>query len=276
MQRKIGLAFLSIALCWLFTLYLYKESGLEYNPTQSKTYLKAYFLNFFIPSGRIALINKESDSMYPAVKNTDICIIVVNYPFDKLEAGDVQFMGTSLYKNTNDDLRGDYRKTHIGMIYQQPNWIKSMTVLENTAFPLFLVGWKRIDALFKAHQALQLVEMDNWADYIPTELSSGQQQRIALARGMVNDPDVIVADEPTGNLDFESGQQMMALLLKLNQEHKKTIIMVTHDLDYLTFSNRAVRMFDGKIAGIYDKKSMQTLFKDLHSKRQFDGQIKDK
>jgi signal peptidase I len=89
MQRKIGLAFLSIALCWLFTLYLYKESGLEYNPTQSKTYLKAYFLNFFIPSGRIALINKESDSMYPAVKNTDICIIVVNYPFDKLEAGDV-------------------------------------------------------------------------------------------------------------------------------------------------------------------------------------------
>lgn len=190
-------------------------------------------------------------------------------------SGDVLFMGTSLYKNTNDDLRGDYRKTHIGMIYQQPNWIKSMTVLENTAFPLFLVGWKRIDALFKAHQALQLVEMDNWADYIPTELSSGQQQRIALARGMVNDPDVIVADEPTGNLDFESGQQMMALLLKLNTEHKKTIIMVTHDLDYLTFSNRAVRMFDGKIAGIYDKKTMSTLFKDLHSKRQLGGQIKE-
>lgn len=188
-------------------------------------------------------------------------------------SGVVTFFGTDLYKDTNDDVRGEFRKTHIGMIYQQPNWIKSMTVVENTAFPLLLLGWKRLDSLFKARQMLELVSMEKWADYFPTELSSGQQQRIALARGMVNDPDVVVADEPTGNLDFEAGQEMMSLLLKLNTEHKKTIIMVTHDLDYLTFSSRAVRMKDGKIMGVYDKKMMPKLFSELHSKRQTSGQI---
>lgn len=188
-------------------------------------------------------------------------------------SGVVTFFGTDLYKDTNDDIRGEFRKTHIGMIYQQPNWIKSMTVIENTSFPLLLIGWKRLDALFKASQMLQLVGMEKWADYYPSELSSGQQQRVALARGMVNDPDVIVADEPTGNLDFEAGQEMMALMEKLNSEHKKTIIMVTHDLDYLTFSTRAVRMQDGKIMGVYDKKMMPELFKELHSKRQSGGKI---
>ncbi len=188
-------------------------------------------------------------------------------------SGFVTFFGTDLYKDTTDDIRGEFRKTHIGIIYQQPNWIKSMTVIENTSFPLLLIGWKRLDALYKANELLKLVGMEKWANYYPTELSSGQQQRIALARGMVNEPDVVVADEPTGNLDFEAGQEMMNLLLTLNTEHKKTIIMVTHDLDYLRFSSRAVRMKDGKIIGIYDKKMMPELFKELHSKRQTGGKI---
>ena len=159
--------------------------------------------------------------------------------------GTVTFFDKSLYE-MDEDGRTEFRKIHVGMVYQQPNWIKALTVRENIVFALRLNGYTPTDSDNKANQVLETVEMTQWADYIPTELSSGQQQRVALARAIVTNPDILIADEPTGNLDFESGQMLMTLLSKLNKEGK-TIIMVTHDLEYLSFANRAVQMFDGKI-----------------------------
>lgn len=159
--------------------------------------------------------------------------------------GKVTFFGESLYDDLDDDGRTEFRKMHIGMVYQQPNWIKALTVRENIIFALRLNGCSAADALSKANRVLDTVEMTQWIDYIPTELSSGQQQRVALARAIVTNPDILIADEPTGNLDFESGQVLMTLLSKLNKEGK-TVIMVTHDLEYLTYANRAIQMFDGK------------------------------
>jgi len=162
--------------------------------------------------------------------------------------GMVTFLGHHLYSNMTEDERTEVRKKEVGMVYQQPNWIKALTVLENVMFALRINGETDEDARKKAIDVLTMVGMDKWQDYIPTELSSGQQQKVALARAVVTNPQIIIADEPTGNLDFKSGQELMELLKKLNSENR-TIIMVTHDLEYLTFATRSLIMFDGRIVG---------------------------
>lgn len=163
-------------------------------------------------------------------------------------SGSVTFLGHDLYDQLDEDGRTEIRKKQVGMVYQQPNWIKALTVLENIMFALRINGFTHLAAAQEAEAVLKLVGMQNWRDYIPTELSSGQQQKIALARAMVTNPWIIVADEPTGNLDFQSGEELMGLLQQLNSKGK-TIIMVTHDLEYMAFASRSLIMFDGKIVG---------------------------
>jgi putative ABC transport system ATP-binding protein len=182
-------------------------------------------------------------------------------------SGTVTFLGENIYDNTDEDYRSNFRKKHIGMIYQQPNWIKSMNVEENVAFPLILLGMEKLAAIEKAHELLRQVNLEPWAKYIPTELSSGQQQRIALARGLANNPEIIIADEPTGNLDFQAGQAMMQLLADLNAQKGKTIVMVTHDLEYLRFAKSAVRILDGQVKHVYNTDEIKELMKEIRSKR---------
>jgi putative ABC transport system ATP-binding protein len=182
-------------------------------------------------------------------------------------SGTVRFHDEDIYTNRDDDDRAVFRKNHIGMIYQQPNWIKSFNVVENVAFPLMLQGMEKSVALTRAMEQLRSVEMDSKARYRPTELSGGQQQRVAMARALINNPYVIIADEPTGNLDFESGQMVMQLLADLNTKKKKTVIMVTHDLEYISYAQKAVRIFDGKVVGVYEHKDKADLEKELKHKR---------
>lgn len=165
-------------------------------------------------------------------------------------AGYVEILGEDIYGNKDEDYRSVYRKKHIGMIYQQPNWIKSLSVVENVAFPLSLLGMRKDLALVKAWEFLSSVGMKNWSGHVPTELSSGQQQKIALVRALITDAQIIVADEPTGNLDYTSGQDLMNMMVDLNNKGK-TIIMVTHDLEYLKYSKTAIRILDGQVEGIY-------------------------
>lgn len=181
--------------------------------------------------------------------------------------GTLTFLGKNLYEHNVEDERSDFRKKHIGMVYQQPNWIKSLSVIENVAFPLLLMGKTRTDSLAKATELLEMVGMIEWAHYAPTELSSGQQQRIALVRALVTDPEVIIADEPTGNLDYESGQALMELLQEMNVKQQKTIIMVTHDLEYLKYAKTAVRIFNGEVLNTYNEKTKNQLLTDVKSKR---------
>lgn len=182
-------------------------------------------------------------------------------------SGQITFLGDDFYTGKDEDEISDFRKKHVGMVYQQANWIKSLKVGENVAFPLLLLGEEKFASYEKAKKILEQVELADWFDYSPAELSSGQQQRISLARALIHNPQVIIADEPTGNLDFKSGQEMMELLEKLNKEQGKTIIMVTHDLEYLKFSNRAVQMLDGKVLKIFEEKDKDELMKGLHFKR---------
>lgn len=186
---------------------------------------------------------------------------------EKPSSGQVYFLGKNLYDGLTEDDRSDFRKQHVGMVYQQPNWIRSLTVVENVAFPLLLLGEDKYQRLKKAREILKVVEMIDWANYIPTELSSGQQQRVALARALVTSPKVIIADEPTGNLDYESGQELMQLLTRFNKERDNTIVMVTHDLEYLKFAKTAMRMFNGEVVGVYGEKDKEKLMTEIKSKR---------
>jgi len=187
-------------------------------------------------------------------------------------AGRVTLLGKDIYEtkhsvsNTEDEL-SDFRKRHVGMVYQQANWIKSLTVAENTAFPLRLLGEEKQESLKKATAALVEVGMSNWAGYVPSELSSGQQQKVALARAMITGPELVIADEPTGNLDYDSGQDIMHLLALLNERRNRTVVMVTHDLEYLRFARTAVRMFDGEVAGVYGEHDKEKLMREVRSKR---------
>ena len=181
--------------------------------------------------------------------------------------GTLNFLGKNLYETPYEDDRSDFRKKHIGMVYQQSNWVRSLTVKENVAFPLLLLGHDKPRALVKAIEMLKKVGMEGWADYMPTELSSGQQQRISLARALINDPEIIIADEPTGNLDYESGQMIMGLLADLNKQTGKTVMMVTHDLEYITFAKSVMRMFDGKLLGYYKDFDKDKLMSELRFKR---------
>lgn len=162
--------------------------------------------------------------------------------------GTVHFFGMNFYAYTEDE-RSEFRKNNIGMVYQQPNWIKSLTVLENVAFATSLLGLDKTEAKEKARGALKMVGMEAWADYLPTELSSGQQQKVSLARALVTDPKVIIADEPTGNLDYQSGVELMQLFKSL-EEHGKTIIMVTHNVENVDFATSVIQMFDGEVINV--------------------------
>ncbi len=186
---------------------------------------------------------------------------------EKPTAGTIMFLGENIYDNTDEDYRSSFRKKHIGMVYQQANWVKSLNVVQNVGFPLILLGMEEEVAHDKAMECLHLVEMENWADRIPTELSSGQQQRVALARSLINNPEIIIADEPTGNLDFTSGEAMMELLYGFNQEKRKTVVMVTHDLEYVKYANTVIRMMDGVVVGEYRGDQKNELMKGLKLKR---------
>ena len=183
--------------------------------------------------------------------------------------GTVLMQGKDYY-SMNDDQRSLFRREHVGIIYQQPLWISALDVIGNVAFPMNLQGSDLAAADRRAKEALETVGMAHWANYHPTELSSGQQQKVSLARAVALDPEIIVADEPTGNLDTVSGQDLIALFVKLSREMKKTIVMVTHDLEYLRYADTVVHVLDGEIVEEVDRKAIVRSKKNVASEETAD------
>lgn len=138
------------------------------------------------------------------------------------------------------------RGKKIGFIFQQFNLINTLTALENVMLPMMFQNTPEEERTKRAKKLLGLVELQDRMHHRPSELSGGQQQRVAIARSMANDPEVILADEPTGNLDSKTGQNVLSFLKKLNQEGK-TIVMVTHDEDLAKSAQRIVYLEDGKV-----------------------------
>jgi putative ABC transport system ATP-binding protein len=142
--------------------------------------------------------------------------------------------------------RAEVRNKHIGFIFQAFNLIGDLTVFENVELPLIYGGVAAGDRREKAHRALERVGMSHRMDHYPSQLSGGQRQRVAAARAVVGDPLILLADEPTGNLDSTNGEAVMNLLKDLHAEGS-TILMVTHDPRYSAYAERTLHLFDGRI-----------------------------
>jgi putative ABC transport system ATP-binding protein len=155
------------------------------------------------------------------------------------------------------DQRTQIRNEHIGYVFQSFNLIDSLTVFENIALPLEHRNVKSADIKQRVEEVLTQVDMLHRKNYRPNQLSGGQQQRIAIARALVGKPDLILVDEPTGNLDSKNGDQVMALLEQLNKDGS-TIVMVTHDSRYSRCASRQIQLLDGKIVSeIIGEKKLQ-------------------
>lgn len=140
-----------------------------------------------------------------------------------------------------------FRRDHIGIVFQFFNLIPTLTVLENITLPRELAGIKRQEAEEKARELLNRVGLANRADSFPDKLSGGEQQRVAIARALAHEPAIVLADEPTGNLDEDTGEKVLQLLLELTRDVGKTLVMATHNPEIVPFADRVARIQDGQL-----------------------------
>ncbi len=157
----------------------------------------------------------------------------------------------TLFDRTISALRDDeltrFRRTHIGLIFQSFNLLPTLSALENAALPLIINGARLKEARAKAQALLETVGLAERLAHRPDELSGGQQQRVAIARALINEAPLLLADEPTGNLDTHTGQEILQLLRSLVTERGRTIIIVTHDPHAASYADQVVRLQDGKV-----------------------------
>jgi putative ABC transport system ATP-binding protein len=149
----------------------------------------------------------------------------------------------------DDDRLSDFRRDSIGFVYQFYNLIPNLTAAENAELPLAFAGVNGSKRKARVAELLKLVHLEDRADHPPSLLSGGEQQRVAIARCLANNPDIILLDEPTGDLDRASGRQVMELLAGLNREQRKTLVMVTHDPAIAAYADLILLMEDGRIVG---------------------------
>src|SRR4051812_46461254 len=164
---------------------------------------------------------------------------------DKPTAGRLLVLGEEPAEMSERTL-ARWRNHHIGFVFQSFNLIPVLTAQENVELPLKLTSLSRARRREMSGTALKLVGLDDRRDHFPRQLSGGQEQRVAIARAIVTDPDIILADEPTGNLDATSARDVLALLQKLNKDFDKTIVMVTHDPHSAAAASRLIHLDKGK------------------------------
>lgn len=164
--------------------------------------------------------------------------------------------GESVVQMNSDQLAA-LRNRKLGFVFQGFNLLKRMTAIENVALPMSYAGVARHQALVRAQEKLALTGLADYSSRLPNQLSGGQQQRVAIARALVMEPTVLLADEPTGNLDTETSNGVMELITRLNLVDKITVILVTHESDIARFGSRLIRLKDGRV--IFDGSVSQGL-----------------
>lgn len=165
---------------------------------------------------------------------------------DDVTKGTVTVEGTDLAR-MSDDQRSEFRARRMGFIFQAYNLLPVLTALENVELPLLLAGVSESEAKSSALEALRMVGLADWKSHKPMELSGGEQQRVTIARALVNKPAIVWGDEPTGNLDSDKSQEIVELLRSLNKEHGLTLVLVTHDQNVAQQTDRIVHIRDGQV-----------------------------
>ena len=171
-------------------------------------------------------------------------MLMVIAGLERSTSGQVAVAGTSLTGLSEDHL-ALFRRKHVGIVFQAFHLIPTMTALENVAIPLELAG--RDDAFERAERELEAVGLSHRLGHYPGQLSGGEQQRTALARAFAIEPDILLADEPTGNLDGETGQQIVDLMFRLRNERGATLMLITHDPKLAAKCDRTLTLADGRI-----------------------------
>ena len=163
---------------------------------------------------------------------------------ERPDSGSVEIDGKSLYAISNTE-QTKFRNTKIGYVFQNYFLLPDLNALENVLVPSMIGGYKNNKE--RAIEILTKVGLSNRLRHRPSELSGGEQQRVAIARALINDPEIVFADEPTGNLDSSTGEELMEMLIKLVDENKKTLIVVTHDAKLAELGDRELLLADGRI-----------------------------
>lgn len=162
------------------------------------------------------------------------------------DGGEVTIDGVRL-SELGEDRLSDFRNRHIGFIFQSYHLLPEFTAVENVMMPMLIAGAKRSEAEARAKELLGMVGMTHRADHKPEALSGGEQQRVAIARALINRPSVVLADEPTGNLDTATRDEIQRLFVELRDRTGQTFVIVTHDVALAERSDRTIRMSDGRI-----------------------------
>lgn len=160
--------------------------------------------------------------------------------------GDLLFKGTNI-KNISDDELSQIRAKEIGYIFQTFNLLPLLSAIENVEYPLMLLGIPEEERLTRANEALKVVGLENFINFKPSQLSGGQRQRVAFARAIVKNPSIILADEPTANLDTKTSAEIFQLLVDLQKQLRVTIILCSHDDELISKTDRKIKISDGKI-----------------------------
>jgi putative ABC transport system ATP-binding protein len=195
-------------------------------------------INLTIGKGEYAVIMGPSGSGKSTLLNMIGCL-------DRPTSGDY-WLGGKNVSLLNDDQLSLIRGARIGFIFQSFNLINQLNVIENIEVPMYYQGWSEHESAEHARELATMVGLGERFEHRPSELSGGQQQRVAIARALANDPLIILADEPTGNLDSESGAEILKILVGLHKQGK-TLIVVTHDTHIAADAGRVIEIFDGKI-----------------------------
>ncbi len=165
---------------------------------------------------------------------------------DVIDSGQVIVEGVDL-NTMSDNAKTEHRAERMGFIFQFYNLLPVLSAVENVELPLLVSGTSAKEARRKAIEALEVVKLADWATHKPAELSGGQRQRVTIARALVNDPAIVWGDEPTGDLDSTNAREIMDLMVRLNQEHGQTFVLVTHADEVAQRTQRIIRMQDGQI-----------------------------
>lgn len=165
---------------------------------------------------------------------------------DQPTSGKIIINGEDISKMTDQE-QSVMRRRDVGFVFQFYNLIPNLTVEDNVLLPILLDGKKIMDYQNKLNEILEMVELSDRKNHTPRELSGGQQQRVAIARALINNPDIILADEPTGNLDSKTTEEIMKLLQKINRENKKTIVQVSHSIETANYGNKIIGVKDGRV-----------------------------